>query len=172
MAVVFDRYVFIRHAQILMTISFNIPPVVSRLFQRHILLIVLYVCILAGLTGANLYAALGIPKLYAVHAEHEKLAIATYLAAIRPLPQFQATYLRAVNTYGSTLHDELNKADNIRNEKIIKLERELEFNPKNGDILYALSLLYYENRNENRSREYTQKLQSVDPLHKSITYAP
>lgn len=94
------------------------------------------------------------------------------MAAIRPLPQFQATYLNAVNRYGSTLHDELNKADNIRNEKIIKLEQELAFNPKNTDVLYALSLLYYENRNEKKSREYTQQLQSIDPLHVAISYAP
>lgn len=155
-----------------MTISFNIPSRILRLFQRHIVLIVLYVCVLAGLTIANIHASFGIPRLYAIHAEHEKQAIATYLAAIRPLPQFQATYLNAVNRYGSTLHDELNKADNIRNEKIIKLEQELAFNPKNTDVLYALSLLYYENRNEKKSREYTQQLQSVDPLHVAISYAP
>jgi hypothetical protein len=151
-----------------MTISFTIPAKLKALLIPKYLFIVVGTCLLLGLAFANFYASMRIPHLYVEHVENERAVIATYLAAIRPLPQFQASYVHAVNAYGTGLHDELNKADNIRNRKIINLEQELQFNPNNRDILYALSVLYKENRDFVKSREYVKRFQQIDPLYHPV----
>lgn len=147
-----------------MTISFTIPERIRRILRPRGLLISSALVGLLGLMFANFYASMGIPTLYRMHIADERRYIGTYLAAIRPLPQFQGAYTHAVNTYGLRIRNELFKADNIRNAKIIKLEQELTYNPNNRDILIDLSILYKANRQDEKSREYAAAAARIDPV--------
>lgn len=146
-----------------------IPERVRRIVRPRGLFIIAGLIGMYGLVLANFYAAIGIPKLYKQHVTDEQKVIGTYLAAIRSLPEFQPSYTRAVNTYGTRVRNELYKADNIRNAQIIKLEQELQYNANNRDILIALSILYKANRNEEKSREYMDRATRVDPLAQAST---
>lgn len=141
-----------------------VPERIRRIMRPRGLFIIAGLIGMVGLALANFYASAGIPHLYVRHVEDERDMIGTYLAAIRSLPEFQPSYTHAVNTYGLRIRNELFTADNIRNTKIIKLEQELTYNPNNRDILIALSILYKANRDEEKSREYLDAAQRIDPM--------
>lgn len=65
--------------------------------------------------------------------------------------------------YGSSINNELNKEKESRSKTIAHLEDLLNLNPHGRDVLVQLAILYYENNQPSRAKNYYQQAKTIDP---------
>jgi len=112
----------------------------------------------------NIVSSQIISPLYFQLINNDQKAVVTFLQKIKNLPDFQKYLEMNKNIYGSTIENSVFIRDKERREEISKLQTLLEKNPSSRDILYDLSILYKEDGNEIKAKEYMDKAKKIDPL--------
>ena len=97
---------------------------------------------------------------------NQKPAVVDYLKKIKPLLQFQDELKNYQQRYGVSLKNEVFKDERLRREEIARLEQLLIKNNQARDVLYKLYLLYKEDGDSNKARQYLDRAKEVDPTIK------
>lgn len=103
------------------------------------------------------------PPLYFQSLKNEKETAVPYLKSIQDLPEFQSELMGLMNLYGPSVKEGVFHDDSVRGEYIKKLERLHEQNPASRDINYQLSLLYNQQGDWEKGREYLERARAIDP---------
>jgi len=129
---------------------------VSLVFCYFLLIIFLFL---------NIFTSQQISSLYFQIANNQKTARLKFLVYLRSSPLFEQFYQVAKNSYGQGIN-EVVFDDKIKlQNQIFKMQKLLQLNPKQKNILYNLYLLY-QLKNTNLAREYLHKAQLIDPMIK------
>lgn len=119
--------------------------------------------ILIGLIG-NIVGSQLIPSSYFAFVREDKSAVLDLLKAMKLQPEFPSLAGIQRSIYGPSIDEELFAEERRREERINELEELLKSNPKSRDVLYALSVLYTEKKDLNRSNIYLKRAREIDPL--------
>ncbi|MCX7955498.1 MAG: hypothetical protein N2593_00070 [Patescibacteria group bacterium] len=113
---------------------------------------------------SNMFFSQNINSLFIKIVNFEKKPTIEFLKKIAEKPYFEKQLLYFENIFQESLKNSVFKEKNELNDKIKKLEQILEKNPKSRDVLYSLSVLYHQKKDEKKANEYFQKAKEIDPL--------
>lgn len=105
-----------------------------------------------------------ISPLYFLLVKEDKNAVINFLQKIKNRTYFTSFLAKSKNIYGAQIEQEVFAKDNKRKETIAKFESFLQKNPKSRDILYNLYLLYNEDGNKIKAKEYLRRAKEIDPM--------
>jgi tetratricopeptide (TPR) repeat protein len=106
------------------------------------------------------------PLFFKLVNQPKKSDIVLFLKKIKNTREFPQQLQYFKNIYGQDIEKEVFAQELKRREEIIKLETALKKNEKAKDILVKLAILYFEEGNLNKAREYYQRAKKVDPMIK------
>ena len=112
----------------------------------------------------NLIYSQLISPLYFQLAKEDKTAVTDFLSKIKNLPVFSSFLEINKNIYGNSLEAEVFAESVKRKQSIKEYESYLQKNPASRDVLYNLYLLYQDNNNQIKAKEYLNKTKELDPL--------
>lgn len=92
-----------------------------------------------------------------------KKSIISFLKQSKTLSQFNKLLDINAQIYGKSIKDSVFYEDLKRKERIYNLEQLLQKYPISRDILTNLAILYSQDENEKKAKEYIQKAQEIDP---------
>ena len=115
------------------------------------------------LVFSNIYASQSISSVYFDLTKGKRNAVVRFLKRIKNLSFFQRELEKAKLEFGKEIEEEVFSEEKRIKEKIKKLEKALDKNPKARDVLYALSALYRTLGKKDKADFYFQKAKSVDP---------
>lgn len=112
---------------------------------------------------ANILSALSLPALLASFADEDYKSIIEALKRSDSLPQ-EDEYLTHVETLFPSIRADVYADSQKRKTAIATLEGALQKNQNSRDILYVLSVLYAQERNSDKSRQYFLRAKAIDPV--------
>jgi hypothetical protein len=118
--------------------------------------------LLAVFAGGSVYFSQQVSPLYFRLTNEEPAAVVNFLKTSRDLPEFQMLIPDIKQTIASHEKD-IYADDRVRSAKISDLEKLLVRNPRSRDVLYALAVMYRDNRDEVKAEEYMKKALEIDP---------
>lgn len=131
-------------------------------YSQSILLVALMVTF-GFLVARNISASQDIPPLYYRIFDDNPKVMAEFLRRIRDTQAYERFAAMAMNTYGDSIEQEVNKERLQRKYDIEQLEVILTKNPKARDVLVALAILHRRDGNEEKYEEYKARALAVDP---------
>ncbi len=103
------------------------------------------------------------PLFFHLATRRDKNDALVFLKKIQKTAYYSDQLSVLTHWYGTSLQDDLQKETKERNEKIIQLEALLEKNKYARDVLIKLAILYYENDQLSRAKNYYEKALTIDP---------
>jgi len=91
-----------------------------------------------------------------------------FLKKIKETKEFPQQFQYFKNIYGQDIEKEVFADETKRKEEIKKFEALLQKNPKARDVLVRLAILYFEDGNFKKAKEYYQRAKEVDPMVKVV----
>jgi tetratricopeptide (TPR) repeat protein len=134
------------------------------IIKKILLLLILFIFFLFLIL--NIAFSQNVSSLLVGVVNNQKPAVVDYLKKIKPLLQFQDELKNYQQRYGVSLKDEVFKDETLRREEIARLEQLLIKNNQARDVLYKLYLLYKEDGDSNKARQYLDRAKEVDPTIK------
>lgn len=111
----------------------------------------------------NLYASQNFdPLFFHLMTRRQKKDAVAFLKKIQKTPYFTDQLYVFARLYGSSIQNDLQKETQERMMEIATLEAVLEKNGKARDILVKLAILYYENDQPSRAKNYYQQAKNID----------
>lgn len=115
-------------------------------------------------TILNLYASQNFdPLFFHLITRRQKKDAVAFLKKIQKTPYFTDQLYVFTHLYGSSIQNDLQKETQERMIEIATLEAMLEKNGKARDILVKLAILYYENDQPSRAKNYYNRVRAIDP---------
>ena len=90
-------------------------------------------------------------------------SVISFLKQSKTLSDFNTLLNINTKIYGNSIKDSVFYDDLKRKQKIYDLEQLLQKYPISRDILTNLAILYSQEGNEKKAKEYIQKAQEIDP---------
>jgi tetratricopeptide (TPR) repeat protein len=134
------------------------------IIKKILLLLILFIFFLFLIL--NIAFSQNVSSLLVGVVNNQKPAVVDYLKKIKPLLQFQDELKNYQQRYGVSLKNEVFKDERLRREEIARLEQLLIKNNQARDVLYKLYLLYKEDGDSNKARQYLDRAKEVDPTIK------
>lgn len=123
--------------------------------------------VLTAFVLVNLYSSQVLhPLLFNLVNNQKKPDAILFLKKIKGTKEFpqQLQYYKSI--YGERIEKEVFAQEIKRQEEIKKLEIVLQKNEKARDVLVRLAILYFEDGNLKKAKDYYQKAKEVDPMVK------
>ena len=124
----------------------------------------LFVILIFSFLLFNLLASQNISPLYFQTVKEDKKAVIVFLEKIKDFSPFPFFLEMNRQIYGDEIEQAVFSKEAKRKQTINNLELFLQKNPKSGDILYQLSILYREDGNSAKAGEYLKRAKEIDPL--------
>lgn len=134
------------------------------IIKKILLLLILFIFFLFLIL--NIAFSQNVSSLLVGVVNNQKPAVVDYLKKIKHLLQFQDELKNYQQRYGVSLKNEVFKDERLRREEIARLEQLLIKNNQARDVLYKLYLLYKEDGDSNKARQYLDRAKEVDPTIK------
>lgn len=114
---------------------------------------------------ANIYFSQTLhPLFFKLVGQKDKETAILFLKKIKGQAEFEKQMAYFKRLYSDEIENQVYQDERKRKEEIKKLEQILLLNPKARDVLIKLAILYFEDGNFNKARQYYQTAKEVDPL--------
>lgn len=114
--------------------------------------------------AVNIYSSQDLhPLFFNLVSRQQKTDAVVFLKKIAQTPAFPSQLGLFQKIYGADLVNEVKADELARAKEREKLQQVLEKNAKARDILVKLAILYYEDNNHQKAKEYYRKAQTIDP---------
>jgi len=106
------------------------------------------------------------PLFFNLVNQQKKSDAVVFLKKIKGTKEFPQQLNYYKNIYGGEIEKEVFAEEVRRKEEIRKLETLLQKNEKARDVLVRLAILYFEDEDFKKAKEYYQKAKEIDPMVK------
>lgn len=113
--------------------------------------------------AANIIFSQNINDIYFDIIRGNKKSVISFLKQSKTLSEFNKLLNINTQIYGESIKDSVFYDDLKRKQRIYDLEQLLQKYPISRDILTNLAILYSQEGNEKKAKEYIQKAQEIDP---------
>lgn len=124
-----------------------------------ILLIVLGLFVFSNIYSSQFFP----PLLFTLVNQQKRSDAILFLKKIKKTKEFPQQLNYYKNIYGQEIEKEVFAEELKRKEEIKKLKMLLKKNQKARDVLVKLAILYFEEEDFKKAKEYYQKAKEVDP---------
>lgn len=111
----------------------------------------------------NIFYSQQVSPLYVGLVNRDRASTVLFLRHVRTLPLFSSLLADQSELFGEDLSNEVYFEKTAREKQMNELKQYLAANPKSPHVLYALSLLYRQEGEEQVANQYLQEAQRVDP---------
>lgn len=113
--------------------------------------------------ATNIIFSQNINDVYFDIVKGNEKSVISFLKQSKTLSDFNKLLNINTKIYGDSLKDSVFNDDLKRKQRIYDLEQLLQKYPISRDILTNLAILYSQEGNEKKAKEYIQKAQEIDP---------
>lgn len=113
--------------------------------------------------AANIIFSQNINDIYFDIIRGNKKSVISFLKQSKTLSEFNKLLNINTQIYGDSIKDSVFYDDLKRKQRIYDLEQLLQKYPISRDILTNLAILYSQEGNEKKAKEYIQRAQEIDP---------
>lgn len=129
--------------------------------------VILLLALLSLFVLINVYSSQVLHPLFFNLVNNQKKSDAVlFLKKIKGTQKFPQQLQYFKNIYGQDIEKEVFAEEIKRKQEIIKFETLLQKNAKARDVLIKLAILYFEDGDLNKAKEYYQRAKNIDPMVK------